>query len=397
MKSCHLSFIIHNSSLYTPLFDAFFRSIFFKILTKSKIMTLSKNTLWALLAAVTLFFMACTKGDDKPESAYANGVFISCEGAFSGGTGTITYYNRVDSARGDIYAAENGGSKIGNILQSYNVFQGVGYLMVNNANKMITVNPKTFVTTATYDTGFVLPRYSLGVLGSTPLLDRFYVSTWGKDGINGSIRLFDLSAKKISRIIPTGKGTGKMILVNGKIWAVNEGGFGKDSTVVIISTAADTVVEKRIEVGLAPKDIVADNNGNIWVLCTGYFDRAGGGKLVQIRDEKVYKTFDIPKYSSALVLDNAKTTLYYIGGDNKIYTKDPLNFNANPPSVFLENTAFKSLYSMAVDPKTGYLYVGDAIDYTNNGQIFIYDLTTKGLKTVLKTGVGVAPNGFYFN
>ena len=357
-------------------------------------MTLSKNTLWALLAAVTFSFMACTKGDDKPESAYASGVFISCEGAFPNGTGTISYYNRVDSTRGDIYSTENSGSKIGSVLQSYNVFQGVGYLMVNNANKMITVNPKTFVATATYDTGFVLPRYMLGVD-----MNRIYVSTWGKDGINGSIRLFDLSAnpKKISRIIPTGKGTGKMILVNGKIWAVNEGGLGKDSTVVIVSTAADTVVEKRIEVGLGPKDIVADNNGNIWVLCSGYFDRTGGGKLVQIRDDKVYKTFDIPKYSSALVLDNAKTTLYYIGGDGKIYSKDPLNFNANPPSVFLENAAFKGLYSLGVDPKSGYLYVGDAIDFTNGGQIFIYDLTTKAVKTVLKTGVGVAPNGFYFN
>ncbi len=355
-------------------------------------MTLSKNTLWALLAAVTFSFMACTKGDDKPESAYASGVFISCEGPFGSGTGTVTYYNRVDSARGDIYSIENSGSKIGSILQSYNVIQGVGYLMVNNANKMITVDPKTFVATATYDTGFVLPRYTLGVDAA-----RMYVSTWGKDGINGSIRLFDLSAKKISRIIPTGKGTGKMILVNGKIWAVNEGGLGKDSTVVIVSTAADTVVEKRIEVGLGPKDIVADNNGNIWVLCSGYFDRTGGGKLVQIRDDKVYKTFDIPKYSSALVLDNAKTTLYYIGGDGKIYSKDPLNFHANPPSVFLENAAFKGLYSLGVDPKSGYLYVGDAIDFTNGGQIFIYDLTTKAVKTVLKTGVGVAPNGFYFN
>ena len=357
-------------------------------------MTLSKNTLWALLAAVTFSFMACTKGDDKPESAYASGVFISCEGAFGSGTGTMSYYNRADSTRGDIFSTENSGSKIGNVLQSYNVFQGVGYLMVNNANKMITVNPKTFVATATYDTGFVLPRYMLGVDES-----RIYVSTWGKDGVNGSIRLFDIKAspKKISRIIPTGKGTSKMILVNGKIWAVNDGGFGKDSTVVIISTAADTVVEKRIEVGLAPTDIISDNNGNIWVLCVGYFDRTGMGKLVQIREEKVYKTFDIPKYSSSLALDNAKTTLYFIGGDGKIYSKDPLNFNANPPSVFLDNAAFKGLYSLGVDPKSGYLYIGDAIDFKNNGQVFIYDLTTKALKTVLKTGVGVAPNGFYFN
>ena len=301
-------------------------------------MTFSKNTLWALLTAVTFSFLACTKGDEKPESAYASGVFITCEGQFGSGTGTVSYYNRVDSTRDDIYAAANGGAKIGNILQSYTVFQGVGYLLVNNANKMITVNPTTFVATATYDTGFVYPRYALGVDAS-----RIYVSTWGNDSLSrtSSIRLFDLSSKKISRIIPTGRGTSKMILVSGKIWAVNDGGFSQDSTVTVVNTSADTFVEKRVKVGAAPKDIVADNNGNIWVLCAGY-DLTGtknASKLVQIRNETVVATFDnLPSYASSLVMDNAKTTLYFVAG-NKVYSKDPLNFNTAAPSVFLQNAA----------------------------------------------------------
>jgi hypothetical protein len=357
------------------------------------IMTFSKNTLSALLAVVILSLIACTKGDEKPDTGYSSGVFISCEGAFTGGTGTVSYYNRVDSTSSDIYGAANSGAKVGNVLQSYTSFFNVGYLLVNNANKMLTVDPKTFVATATYDTGFILPRYAVGVDAS-----RLYVSSWGKDGVNGNIRLFDLVSKKVSRIIPTGKGTSKMILIGGKIWAVNDGGFGKDSTVVIINTLNnnDTIVEKRIEVGLAPVDITADNNGNIWVLCAGYFDRPGIGKLVQIRSEKVVATFDVPKFSSSLVLDNAKTTLFFVG-NNKIYSKDPLSFNTVAPSVFLENAAFKGLYSMGVDPRTGYLYVGDAVDFTNNGQVFVYDLTSKALKLVLKQGVGIAPNGFYFN
>jgi DNA-binding beta-propeller fold protein YncE len=362
------------------------------------IMTFSKNTISALLATVILSVFACTKGDDKPETGYTSGVFISCEGAFTGGTGTVSYYNRVDSTKGDIYGAANNGAKIGNILQSYTAFIDAGYLVVNNANKMITVDPKTFVATATYDTGFIYPRYAIGADAK-----RLYVSSWGKDGEKGNVRLFDLESKKVSRIVPTGKGTSKMIFIGGKIWAVNDGGFGMDSTVVIINTVnnADTIVEKRIKVGAAPKDIIADNNGNVWVLCGGYdFSVAQDKKtsrLIQIRNETVVASFDnLPSSASSLVLDNARTTLYFIAG-NKIYSKDPLSFNSVAPTVFLENTAFKSLYSLGVDPKTGYLYVGDAIDFTNNGQVFVYDLATKSSKGVLKTGVGIAPNGFYFN
>jgi hypothetical protein len=360
------------------------------------IMTFSKNTCAALFAVVILSVMACTKGDEKPESAFASGVFIACEGAFTGGTGTVSYYNRVDSTRGDIYGTANSGAKVGNVLQSFTEFLGVGYLLVNNANKMITVNPKTFVTTGTYDAEFVLPRYAVGVDAS-----RLYVSSYGKDGVNGSVKLFDLVSKKVSRTVLTGKGTNKMIYVGGKIWAVNDGGVGKDpkdSTIVIINTInnADTAIEKRIEVGLAPNDILADNNGNTWVLCAGYFDRTGTGKLVQIRNEKVFATFDIPKYATSLTMDNSKTTLYFVA-NNKIYSKDPSGFNTAAPSVFLDNAAFKSLYGLGVDPKTGYLFIADGTDFTGNGQVFIYDLAAKTFKAVLKTGVGVAPNGFYFN
>jgi hypothetical protein len=368
-------------------------------------MTFFKNTLWAVLTAVIFTVIACTKGDEQPDTGYTSGVFISCEGAFTGGTGTVSFYNRTDSARSDIYSAENSGAKIGNILQSYNAFQNVGYLVVNNANKMITVDPKTFVTTGTYDTGFILPRYAIGV---PPVAagdaGRLYVSCYGKGGVDGSIKLFDLTSKKISRVIPTGKGTNKMIVVANRIWAVNDGGFDKDSTVVIInagSLVSDTIVEKRIKVGAAPKDIVADNNGNIWVLCAGYDFSAKqdqkASKLIQIRDEKVVATFDnLPSGAAGLALDNSKTTLYFVAG-NKVYSKDPLSFNTIPPSVYLDNAAFKSLYGIGVDPRTGYLYVADALDYTSAGQVYVYDLTTKTLKTVLKSGIGIAPNGFYFN
>jgi DNA-binding beta-propeller fold protein YncE len=370
-----------------------------------KSMTFFKNTLWAVLGTVIFTVIACTKGDEKPDTGYTSGVFISCEGAFTGGTGTVSFYNRTDSARSDIYAAANSGAKIGNVLQSYTAFQNVGYLVVNNANKMITVDPKTFVTTGTYDTGFILPRYALGVAPvAAGDAGRLYVSCYGKNGVDGSIKLFDLTAKKISRVIPTGKGTNKMILVGGRIWAVNDGGFGMDSTVVIVnagSLVSDTIVEKRIKVGAAPKDIVADNNGNIWVLCSGYDfslkQDQKASKLIQIRDDKVVATFDnLPSGAAALTLDNSKTTLYFVAG-NKVYSKDPLSFSTIPPSVYLDNAAFKSLYGIGVDPKTGYLYVADALDFTASGQVYVYDLTTKTLKTVLKSGVGVAPNGFYFN
>jgi DNA-binding beta-propeller fold protein YncE len=381
---------------------SFFVQFFSKFLTKMKIMTFSKNTLWAMLAAVIFTTIACKKGDEKPESAYASGVFISCEGPFGSGTGTVSYYNRVDSTRNDIYGAANSGAAIGNVLQSYTVYNGVGYLLANNANKIVTVDPKTFITTATYDTGFVFPRYAVGGTDGS----RLYVTTYGKGGLNGTFNVFDLASKKISRTIATGKGASKMLLSGGKIWVVNDGGtnadfkLARDSSVVVIriptlSTEVETF-EKRIKVGAGPNSIVQDNNGNVWVLCGGYDYIKPDGKLYQIRNEVVVDSFSLPSGASSLTLDNAKTTLYFLA-DNKVYAKDPLNFDKKAPSVFLQNAAFVYPYGLGVDPKTGYLYVADAKDFTKSGEIYVFDPATKAMKLNIKTGVGVGPNGFYFN
>ena len=350
-------------------------------------MTLSKNTIYAIFAVVVMF-SACNIGDENPSSTYGSGIFITCEGAFPG-TGTVSFYNRTDSVLTDIYATENGASKIGSTFQSMTQYRGLAYLAVNGANRVIIADAKTFKVQSSLDTGLAFPNNIIGV--DTAL----YISEWGKNGVNGAIKHYSLATKSLVKTTLTGVGSDDMIYANFRLWVVNGGGFGQDSTVAVVNTVRDSV-ERKVEVGLAPNSIVQDVNGDIWVLSGGYFNRAGNGKLVRIRENNVINTFDVPKYASSLTLDATKSTLYFIA-NNKIYVKDLLNFGVTPPSVFLTNEAFKGLYSIAVEPKTNNLYIGDAKDFKVTGEIFIYDLNTKSLKKVLSKGVGIAPNGFIFN
>ena len=51
--------------------------------------------LWAVMTAVSLFFVACGKDPDPVAVLpYESGVFITHEGAFTGGTGSVSFYNR---------------------------------------------------------------------------------------------------------------------------------------------------------------------------------------------------------------------------------------------------------------------------------------------------------------
>ncbi len=352
-------------------------------------MIFSKSHLWAILFACTFILASCDKGDEKPSELYQTGVFITNEGPFGSGTGTVSYYDRdADINKNDIYGTANSGAAIGNVLQSMNLYSGKAYLIVNNANKMVVANSKTFASESTLATGLTLPRYFLPID-----VNRAYITQWGTDSATSGIVVYDYATKTIAKTIPTGKGADRMIrnATSGAIWVLNSGGLGKDSTVTIVNSLADSVLQK-IKVGLGPNSIVQDANGDMWVLCYGEYQKSSG-KLVKIRNSTVEYSFDVPYGASNLIADKSKTTLYFIA-NNQIYSKDLLNFGASAPSVFLKPTGATALYGLGFDPKTNLLWCGDAFDFKQSGVVYIIDPTTKTEKK--KLTVGVAPNGFIF-
>ncbi len=354
-------------------------------------MIFSKSHVWAILFAATSLLSSCDKGDEQPSELYQTGVFITNEGPFGSGTGTVSYYDRdADIIKNDIYSAANSGAAIGNVLQSMNLYSGNAFLIVNNANKMIEVKSKDFTSVSTLTTGLILPRYFLPIDAT-----RAYITQWGKDSSTSGIVVYDYASKTIAKTVPTGKGADRMIrnTSTGNVWILNSGGLGKDSTVSIINSTigVDTVLQK-IKVGLGPNSIVQDANGDIWILCYGEYLKSSG-KLVKIRNGAVEYSFDVPYGASNLKADKSKTTLYFLA-NNQIYTKDLLNFGATAPSVFLKPAGATALYSLGFDPKTNLLWCGDALDFKQSGAVYIIDPTTKTEKK--KLTVGVAPNGFIF-
>lgn len=352
-------------------------------------MIFSKSHFWATLCACTLILASCEKGDEKASDLFQTGVFITNEGPFGSGTGTVSYYDRdADILKNDIFGTVNGGAAIGNILQSMGIYNGLGYLVVNNANKMLAVDLATFTLQSTLSTGLTQPRYFFPIDAT-----RAYITQWGKDSATSGIAVYDYASKTIAKIIPTGKGADRIIrnTSTGAVIVLNSGGLGKDSTVAMINSTADSIVTKLV-VGLAPNSIAQDANGDIWVLCGGEYQK-NNGKLVKIRNGAVEYSFNLPDGASSLVADKAKSTLYFLA-NNQIYTKDILNFGATPPSVWMKPSAAAYLYSLGFDTKTGFLWCGDGLDNKSAGVVYIIDPATKTEKK--KLTVGVLPNGFIF-
>jgi hypothetical protein len=382
------------------LFCGFLETIFLQIIQNQTVMKLNVMSKWAVVTACVSLFAACKPADDAPTTTYGDGVFITCEGPFGSGSGTVSFYDRTTSSgvRNDIFKAENG-SEIGNILQSMAIFNGKAYLIANNADKMSIVDAKTFKLDKTI-TGFKFPNNFLGLSNSIA-----YISEWGDNGLAGRVRVYSLDSAKFVRLdetgrttISTGRGASNMVQIGNRVWVTNNGGTNADfkvtvdSTVAIIDVKGDSVLQK-IQVGFNPNSLVVDANGDVWVLCSGFAGKSTTGKLMKIKNNVIERSFDVPLYASKLTADVSKQNLYFTAG-NKVYRKDILNFGATPPSVFSTFTGFTYPYGIGVDSKSGDVFVADAKDFKSSGKVYIFDANKATVKDSLT--VGISPNGFVF-
>lgn len=325
--------------------------------------------------------------DNTPQGAYKSGIFISNEGPFGTGTGTVSFYNRnTGSVSNNIFEVVNN-RPLGNIVNSIEVHNDKAYIVVNNAAKVEVVNVEDFVSTGAIE-NLGTPRFFLGI-------DEYkgYITDWAS-----GVKVIDLHNNSVTSTIATG-GTGPehMALIGSEVFVANLGGFGIDSTVSSISTTTDAVTS-TLQVGHRPQALAVDANGKLWVLCSGIQDwtvpaNDTPGKLVRINPSTKTVELELSFANSSdhpisLITNAAKTKLYFIlnGG---VYEVD-VNAMSLPSSALIN----RSFYNIGIDPVSGYLFGTNALDFVQDGYVVRYTLSG----TVVDSfQVGIIPGNFYFN
>lgn len=335
---------------------------------------------------------SCRKDDKDPSvNKYSNGVFVTNEGPFGSGTGTVSFIHRDHRViENDIFETVNN-RPLGNIVQSLTVVGSKAYIVVNNADKIEIVQADDF-TEAGVISGLKLPRYLLAVSSS-----KAYVSQWGAGGITGEVKVIDLTTNAITKTISTGKGAEAMLWVDNKLFVANAGGFGNDSTVAVIDIHTDQLVA-TVTVGANPASMVRDANGNIWILCSGRWkpdfsslEVRGSLHKIDVSSLNVILSWQFDSDFSQpadLTINKTGNKLYYTY-NGKVYTQD-----VQAVSLQLTELINRNFYALGYDPVTDYLYAGDAGDFQSNGKVLRYNSTTGAVVDSFEAGI--APNGFYF-
>src|SRR6188474_1098650 len=135
-----------------------------------------------VVLAAMIFIQACSD-DPNPIKPGESGFFIVNEGAWGNSNTSLSYYDRkTDEVTNDLIF--NLDHPLGDQSQSMTVFEGKGYIAVQNSSKVEVIDVNTFTWLATISEGLPSPRYFLGVSSN-----KAYVSDWGADGFTGTVKV----------------------------------------------------------------------------------------------------------------------------------------------------------------------------------------------------------------
>jgi YVTN family beta-propeller protein len=351
-------------------------------------MNILRTSILFLSVVIVAALSSCKKdGNNAVTGVFSKGIFIVNEGPFQSGSGTITYFQPDSSlVKQDIFEAVNG-RPLGNIAQSMTIYNGKGYIVVNNAGTVEVVDIATFKSSGTI-TGLVNPSELLVVDAA-----KAYVSDWA-----GQIAVVDLNSNTITKTIAAASGPDAMLKSGNYVYVANSGGLGIDSIVTVIDFKTDKVV-KVIPVGESPSGIVADGNGKIWVVCKGMgyngypYPTDTPGRLVRIDpaslavDYTYYFTSN-EIHPEKLHINEQKSMLYFLYNYG-IYRFSLLSANALP-----EKLVSRSFYSLGYESKTGYLYASDVKNYVSEGVVL--RIKADDGTVVDSLPAGIVPRGFSF-
>ena len=373
-----------------------------------------KNTKLFLLALLAVALFSC-KPDPTPtpvdptdtiQPVNLKGVFVLNEGNYQFSNASLSFYDPEEDtvANNLFYKANN--APIGDVAESMALVDGKLYIVVNNSNLIYKVDANTMACDTTKPfklTDFYSPREMHFVAP-----DKAYVS----DLMGTDLWIINPQEMKHTGTIAMGNTTEKMVQVGNELYVSNWSYYYIDAyshesfhTVQVVDLNNDMKVAD-IEVGKEPNTMVADKNGHVWVLCEGrsWEDEFGENPTLWEIDPMLKTATqryefkgpydfddDIKGVASTLKVNPAGDQFYMIY-NNEVRRFDLATWTLS--ETFCITPGPDGLfYNMAVDPRTGDIYVTDAKNYMMNGMVYRY--TGDGL-LLASFEAGLIPSAMLF-
>jgi len=295
------------------------------------------------------------------------GVFVVNEGNFTFGNASLTYYQSdKKTLTPDVFYTANG-VPLGDVANFMVIDQRDAYIVVNNSGVIYNMDVQTGIYKGKVS-GLTSPRELLLLGDGKGLVSDLTAS---------SLTVIDLDKFAVIDKIPLDKRTSEsMVKVENKVYVCNWSGMyqeKKNDQVLVVDLETWNLTDS-IRVTLEPNSMVVDHQGFVWVLCGGGYMSETFPALykIDVSGDTIVTKYEFPDKQST------PTDLCVNGDGNRLYflNKNVYSMSINDGELSQEaliEAGDRRFYSLGVDPFSGDLYVSDAIDYMQKGDVMIFD------------------------
>jgi DNA-binding beta-propeller fold protein YncE len=190
--------------------------------------------------------------------------------------------------------------------------------------------------------------------------------------IDSYILVVDATTLSVVDKIDTDEGVENLLYNGSRLFASNYN-FGSSNTLAVIDPSNNELID-QIELADGPAGMVLDANNKLWVITEGTY-AGNDGKLFRINPTTLAIEDEIdlgvnPGANADLDITPDKKTLIY-SRDNAIY-KISISATDAPASPWIEASEVSNLYALDVNPDNGEVYIGDAVDFSSPGKVYVY-------------------------
>lgn len=311
------------------------------------------------------------------------GAFILNEGNFGQSNGSLSFYY-FDSSRveNNIFERINN-RKLGDVVQSMTLIGDKGYIVINGSGAVEVISLENWKSRGTINIPAGSPRTIIETVNGKAYVTSLYA---------GIVSIIDLEKQTVTGAIPVGTFPDAMVLADDKVFVAN-GAFGQDNSIFIIDPETDQVIDSVI-VADGPVSLNVDLAGNIQVFCTGDYgdsenpddDTDGGIYTINPKTHEIVQSVSIPGHPDGAKLDGNGKGYYSLNGT--LYSYETASVSDEPVAIM--NVSY---YGMNIDKVNDRIYVLDAKDFAQAGDLKIYTLSGNLLETYM---VDIIPNNAVF-
>lgn len=355
-----------------------------------------QNIALGLLAALS--FSACEKVENTPvgsgvppSNVMDRNVYVVCEGSLGNGNASLSAYTPGKAiSYFNVYQSANG-QLLGDVFQSMQLIDDKLFLCVNNSDKIVVLNEDDKKEVGTISLS--KPRYIQAISAKKAYVtsifsNKVHIIDPEKMTVTGSISMPAQNPEGIA-------------LVNDKVYVCCWDTLC--SSIYVIDTGSNMVVDSIPLSGKAPHDILVDKSGLLWVMA-GNATQKNWATLsyVQPSTRQVIRYYQFPEYAdpTKMAYSSSMDRLYFLMVDyngntnyNGVYTMTRQSTEL-PKEPLIDAVRFQYFWGLGVDPVTDDIYVADPKGFVQKGTVSVHN-TDGSLKSTFSVGVG--PGNFYFD